>query len=481
MAVLKSTTVNGSLTSTSTITATSDIITSGGLFKTTKNGNTVTIGSQNTGFCHIYNTANIPFIFNNSVATTAGNLGTIGYPWADAFFKGHLYNWYNGAAYGQWYVTATGTTSQIGNSQINLGNATAKGTANNAKGTLVLYGENAQWCYFRADNLTSSISCIAVVDRFEMSKLRITSTADVGGTTNSSPPFSIGDLNAGHLEFDNNEIIAKATATTSATLFLGDNTANSKVSIAAAAGLTVERGGTKVTGGVSIETGGLNVKSASISAGASNYNAGPTIFLVNKVNNVMLHTSTNGSAGVYHNATTGPAAKWLININSSGTVVANTSDQRFKIDKGYLNQDETYTILKETPIHNFIYKEDVENNNLEQSGIIAQELRDILLEHNYKNRNYLLLNKMDNKSLKIAGEEENTEEEEENIEEENNENNFKDPSPEYTSIYYDLTLPEKEYKYEANYQAFIPLLWKGWQINDERLRRIEQLLESGEL
>jgi hypothetical protein len=45
MAVLKSTTVNGSLTSTSTITATSDIITSGGLFKTTKNGNTVTIGS----------------------------------------------------------------------------------------------------------------------------------------------------------------------------------------------------------------------------------------------------------------------------------------------------------------------------------------------------------------------------------------------------------------------------------------------------
>ena len=63
---------------------------------------------------------------------------------------------------------------------------------------------------------------------------------------------------------------------------------------------------------------------------------------------------------------------------------------------------------------------------------------------------------MDNKSLKIVGEGENTEEEninieEENVEEENNENYFKDPSSEYTSIYYDLTLPEEEYKYEANY------------------------------
>ncbi len=43
-----------------------------GLIKSTLNSNTVTIGSQNSGFCHIYNSANIPFIFNNSICTTKG-------------------------------------------------------------------------------------------------------------------------------------------------------------------------------------------------------------------------------------------------------------------------------------------------------------------------------------------------------------------------------------------------------------------------
>ena len=51
-----------------------------GLVKITKNSNTTTIGSQNANFCHIYNSANIPFIFNNSVLTTGGNLGDSTYP-----------------------------------------------------------------------------------------------------------------------------------------------------------------------------------------------------------------------------------------------------------------------------------------------------------------------------------------------------------------------------------------------------------------
>ena len=51
-----------------------------GLLKITNNSNTTTIGSQNASFCHIYNSANIPFIFNNSVLTTGGNLGDSTYP-----------------------------------------------------------------------------------------------------------------------------------------------------------------------------------------------------------------------------------------------------------------------------------------------------------------------------------------------------------------------------------------------------------------
>jgi len=53
---------------------------SGGTLKITANSNTVTIGSQNASFCHIYNSVNIPFIFNNSVLTTGGNLGDSTYP-----------------------------------------------------------------------------------------------------------------------------------------------------------------------------------------------------------------------------------------------------------------------------------------------------------------------------------------------------------------------------------------------------------------
>ena len=56
-----------------------------GLFKITSNSNTTTIGSQNANFCHIYNSANIPFIFNNTVATTSGSLGTTAYPWTDMY------------------------------------------------------------------------------------------------------------------------------------------------------------------------------------------------------------------------------------------------------------------------------------------------------------------------------------------------------------------------------------------------------------
>ena len=70
-----------------------------GLLKVTKNSNTVTIGSQNSNFCHIYNSASIPFIFNNSVLTSnGGNLGSSSYPFTNI------------------YMAATGQISRAGNS-----------------------------------------------------------------------------------------------------------------------------------------------------------------------------------------------------------------------------------------------------------------------------------------------------------------------------------------------------------------------------
>lgn len=58
------------------------------LLQITTNSNTVTIGSQNTNFTHIYNSANIPFIFSHSVLTTSGDLGNNSYPFTNVNIKG---------------------------------------------------------------------------------------------------------------------------------------------------------------------------------------------------------------------------------------------------------------------------------------------------------------------------------------------------------------------------------------------------------
>lgn len=79
-----SNTLGGAFQANGTITA------NGGYLKTTANGNTVTIGSQNSSWCHIYNSANIPFIFNHGIQTTdiAGTLGSTTYPFHALFLGG---------------------------------------------------------------------------------------------------------------------------------------------------------------------------------------------------------------------------------------------------------------------------------------------------------------------------------------------------------------------------------------------------------
>lgn len=52
-----------------------------GLFAISNSNNTVTIGSQNANFTHIYNSANVPFIFNKNILVTGkANLGDESYP-----------------------------------------------------------------------------------------------------------------------------------------------------------------------------------------------------------------------------------------------------------------------------------------------------------------------------------------------------------------------------------------------------------------
>ena len=58
---------DGALTWEGTMTASGTIHANGGYLKSTLNGNTVTIGSGNTSWCHFSNSANIPFYFDKAV------------------------------------------------------------------------------------------------------------------------------------------------------------------------------------------------------------------------------------------------------------------------------------------------------------------------------------------------------------------------------------------------------------------------------
>lgn len=95
-------TINVPLTTTGRITCGENIIAAGnigttnGFIASTKNGNTVTIGSQNTGLCHFMNSAGIPFYFNKDVlingniypySTTPYSCGTSANPWTNTYTK----------------------------------------------------------------------------------------------------------------------------------------------------------------------------------------------------------------------------------------------------------------------------------------------------------------------------------------------------------------------------------------------------------
>ena len=151
---------------------------------------------------------------------------------------------------------------------------------------------------------------------------------------------------------------------------------------------------------------------------------------------VSLHgTVGKPNHGLYSNS----QKKWIAYMNTSGTTITTTSDKRAKIDKGILSAEEAVDILTNINIVKFVMKDDVNENNLEQSGIYAQEFRDFLLDNDYLNRGYII--------LQFKGDEAETS--------------------------YDISQPETDnFEYTVDYTKFIPLLIKGWQ---EQKKEIDAL------
>lgn len=165
-------------------------------------------------------------------------------------------------------------------------------------------------------------------------------------------------------------------------------------------------------------------------------------YVQNNNNTADLRVTQN--AGVYHANTKGSGtAKWLIYINTSGTVTANTSDRRKKFYIEDLSENETKVLLN-TPIRNFIFKEDINKNNLEQNGIFAQDLREAMKANNIGNRPYLQWEYNDN---------------------------------DRDDVYYDINSPEKDdMTYSVSYNHMVPALIKGWQMQNKEIEELEKKL-----
>ena len=58
---------------------------SGGVLKVTNNGNTFTMGSSDSSFNYLSNSANVPFLFNKTILTSSGDLGNSTYPFNNLY------------------------------------------------------------------------------------------------------------------------------------------------------------------------------------------------------------------------------------------------------------------------------------------------------------------------------------------------------------------------------------------------------------
>lgn len=190
-------TISGNMTGVGSISANGDITTSAGLLKSTKNGNTLTIGSQNSSWCHFANSADIKFHFNKEVHSAGG-------------FK--IYNTSHGLSSAGALTAATGSFSST-LSVTSTSTFTGKTTHNGGLSTTTLSASGA-----------ATLS----------STLAVTSTSTFTGKTTHN-----GGIGTTTLAASGATTLSSTLAVTGASTFTGATTHNGGVTIAANKNLQV--------------------------------------------------------------------------------------------------------------------------------------------------------------------------------------------------------------------------------------------------
>lgn len=125
------------------------------------------------------------------------------------------------------------------------------------------------------------------------------------------------------------------------------------------------------------------------------------------------------------------------------TYLNKQSDRRVKDNITDLLDKETKIILSEAKVKKFIYKRDLDKNNL-QYGVIAQDLRDTLINNNLGYRTILRITDKKDKITNLT----------------------------------DLETPEERVEYGVDYVQYIPLLIKGWQNHEKEIISLKNEIQN---
>lgn len=129
-----------------------------------------------------------------------------------------------------------------------------------------------------------------------------------------------------------------------------------------------------------------------------------------------------------------------------GAWINTASDRRLKDDLGEMPDDEAAALLN-AKVHNYRYKND--DPDLVRSGLMAQDLRDILKNDGIGYRAYL--------GQRVNGTN--------------------------STFSHDLNASEEDVMYSIEYSQLVPILWKGWQMHEKKIHELEERiakLERGE-